>query len=67
MFEKGLKRIAQKFGEEAIEVVIEAFDQNDAAFKNESADLLYRFLTLLVAKEIPLTEIVRVLKERRGK
>jgi phosphoribosyl-ATP pyrophosphohydrolase/phosphoribosyl-AMP cyclohydrolase len=64
LFEKGINKIAQKVGEEAVEVVIESKDNNDDLFKNESADLLYHLLVLLRAKNISFDEIIQVLKER---
>lgn len=64
LFEKGLNKIAQKVGEEAVEVVIEAKDNNDLLFKNETADLLFHLLVLLREKNISLNEISDVLKER---
>jgi phosphoribosyl-ATP pyrophosphohydrolase/phosphoribosyl-AMP cyclohydrolase len=64
LFNKGLNKIAQKVGEEAVEVVIEAKDNNDDLFKGEAADLLFHFLVLLVEKNIPLNEVLAVLKQR---
>ena len=64
LFEKGLNKIAQKVGEEAVEVVIEAKDKNDELFKNESADLLFHLLVLFSEKNISLNEVIAVLKER---
>ncbi|MDI9309464.1 MAG: bifunctional phosphoribosyl-AMP cyclohydrolase/phosphoribosyl-ATP diphosphatase HisIE [Limnohabitans sp.] len=64
LFEKGINKIAQKVGEEAVEVVIEAKDQNDELFLNESADLLFHYLILLQAKGYKLNDIVDVLKSR---
>ena len=64
LFEKGINKIAQKVGEEAIEVVIEAKDDNDDLFINESADLLFHYLILLQAKGLTLKDIVRVLENR---
>lgn len=64
LFEKGINKIAQKVGEEAVEVVIEAKDNNDNLFLNESADLLFHYLILLNAKGFQLSDIVKVLKER---
>lgn len=64
LFEKGMNKIAQKVGEEAIEVVIEAKDTNDELFLNESADLLFHYLILLQAKGFKLDDIVGILKER---
>ncbi|MDP2069000.1 MAG: bifunctional phosphoribosyl-AMP cyclohydrolase/phosphoribosyl-ATP diphosphatase HisIE [Lutibacter sp.] len=65
LFEKGINKIAQKVGEEAVEVVIEAKDDNDELFVNESADLLFHFLILLQAKGFTLKDIVKVLEGRR--
>ena len=64
LFEKGINKIAQKVGEEAIEVVIEAKDDNDDLFINESADLLFHYLILLQAKGFTLKDIVNVLENR---
>jgi len=64
LFEKGLNKIAQKVGEEAVEVVIEAKDDNDDLFLNESADLLFHYLILLQAKGFKLENVVDVLKSR---
>ena len=64
LFEKGLNKIAQKVGEEAVEVVIEAKDENDDLFLNESADLLFHYLILLQAKGFKLDAVIDVLKSR---
>jgi phosphoribosyl-ATP pyrophosphohydrolase/phosphoribosyl-AMP cyclohydrolase len=64
LFQKGINKIAQKVGEEAVELVIEAKDDNDDLFKNEAADLLYHLLVLLEAKKITLEEVIEVLKKR---
>jgi phosphoribosyl-ATP pyrophosphohydrolase/phosphoribosyl-AMP cyclohydrolase len=64
LFSKGINKIAQKVGEEAVEVVIEAKDTNDELFLNESADLLFHYLILLQAKGFRLNDIVDVLKSR---
>ena len=64
LFDKGINKIAQKVGEEAIEVVIEAKDDNDDLFVNESADLLFHYLILLQAKGFTLKDIVKVLENR---
>lgn len=64
LFDKGINKIAQKVGEEAVEVVIEAKDDNDELFVNESADLLFHYLILLKAKGFGLKEIVGILEER---
>jgi len=61
LFKKGINKIAQKVGEEAIELIIEAKDNDDDLFKNEAADLLYHFLILLKAKKITLDDIEYVL------
>ena len=64
LFEKGINKIAQKVGEEAVETVIEAKDDNDEPFLNESADLLFHFLILLQAKGFTLKDVEAVLKRR---
>ncbi|NLR61147.1 bifunctional phosphoribosyl-AMP cyclohydrolase/phosphoribosyl-ATP diphosphatase HisIE [Chitinophaga polysaccharea] len=64
LFAKGINKIAQKVGEEAIEVVIEAKDHNDDLFLNESADLLFHYLILLQAKGFQLSDVISVLKQR---
>lgn len=65
LFKLGINKIAQKVGEEAIEVVIEAKDENDDLFLSESADLLFHYLILLQAKGYKLNDIVEVLKKRQ--
>ncbi len=64
LFKRGINKVAQKVGEEAVELVIEAKDNDDNLFKNEAADLLYHFLILLKAKNISLTEVENILLER---
>jgi phosphoribosyl-ATP pyrophosphohydrolase/phosphoribosyl-AMP cyclohydrolase len=64
LFKKGINRVAQKVGEEAIELVIEAKDDNIELFKNEAADLLYHIIILLKAKGIGLCDIEEVLLTR---
>jgi len=64
LFKKGINKIAQKVGEEAVEVVIEAKDNNEQLFLDESADLLFHYLILLQAKGYKLNDIVDVLKSR---
>ena len=64
LFKKGINKVAQKVGEEAVEVVIEAKDNNDELFLNESADLLFHYLMLLQAKGYKLNDVVDVLKSR---
>ena len=61
---KGTNKIAQKVGEEAIEVVIEAKDDNDDLFLNESADLLFHYLILLQEKGYKINDVVNVLNKR---
>ena len=67
LFKKGINKIAQKVGEEAVETVIEAKDDNDELFINESADLLFHYLILLRAKGFKLADIEQVLLERKKK
>jgi len=64
LFAKGINKIAQKVGEEAVELVIEAKDSNDELFKNEAADLLYHYLILLQAKGFKISDIEQVLMQR---
>ena len=65
LFAKGLNKIAQKVGEEAVELVIAAKDDDPAAFKGEAADLLFHYLILLQANGIRLQEVLEVLQARR--
>jgi phosphoribosyl-ATP pyrophosphohydrolase/phosphoribosyl-AMP cyclohydrolase len=65
LFDKGINKIAQKVGEEAVETVIEAMDDNDALFIYESADLLFHYLMLLQAKGFTLKDIEAELKGRQ--
>jgi phosphoribosyl-AMP cyclohydrolase / phosphoribosyl-ATP pyrophosphohydrolase len=67
LFGRGVNKIAQKVGEEAVELVIEAKDDNDDLFKGEAADLLFHFLVLLEQKNLDLDDIVAVLKSRHAK
>lgn len=64
LFDKGINKIAQKVGEEAVEVVIEAKDTNNNLFLNESADLLFHYLILLQAKGFKLQDVINELKKR---
>ena len=66
LFEKGINKIAQKVGEEAVETVIEAKDDNDELFLSESADLLFHYLMLLKAKGFQLNDVVSVLSSRHN-
>jgi phosphoribosyl-ATP pyrophosphohydrolase/phosphoribosyl-AMP cyclohydrolase len=67
LFHKGINKIAQKVGEEAVETVIEAKDNNDDLFLNESADLLFHYLILLNAKGYRLKDIADILQQRHAK
>ena len=67
LFGKGLNKIAQKVGEEAVELVIEAKDNNDELFLGEAADLMFHYLILLNAKGYNLQDVVSVLQDRHSK
>ena len=67
LFAKGINKIAQKVGEEAVEVVIEAKDNNEELFLNESADLLFHYLILLNAKGFKLHDVIQILQKRHSK
>jgi phosphoribosyl-ATP pyrophosphohydrolase/phosphoribosyl-AMP cyclohydrolase len=67
LFASGMNKIAQKVGEEAVELVIEAKDNNIELFLNEAADLMFHYLVLLQAKGFSITDVEKVLKERHGK
>lgn len=64
LFAKGINKIAQKVGEEAVELVIEAKDDNAELFLGEAADLMYHYLVLLAAKDFTLEDVLNVLRER---
>ncbi len=64
LFKKGINKVAQKVGEEAVEMVIESKDNNEEKFLNESADLLFHYLVLLQAKNFSLNDVLKVLEER---
>ncbi len=64
MFESGINKIAQKVGEEAVELVIEAKDDNKDLFLNEAADLMYHYMVLLQAKNCSLKDVKDVLRKR---
>ena len=66
LFREGINKIAQKVGEEAVETVIEAKDNNDQLFLEESADLLFHYLVLLQAKGFKSNDIARTLSSRNG-
>jgi phosphoribosyl-ATP pyrophosphohydrolase/phosphoribosyl-AMP cyclohydrolase len=65
LFQSGINKIAQKVGEEAVELIIEAKDENSELFKAEAADLIYHLLILLSAKNLELNDIINTLKQRR--
>ncbi len=65
LFQKGINKIAQKVGEEAVELVIEAKDERRDLFKAEAADLLFHLLVLLAAKDVSLGEILETLEKRK--
>ncbi len=64
LFDKGINKIAQKVGEEAVELVIESKDENKEKFLAEAADLLYHYLVLLKAKNFKLEDVVTILADR---
>jgi phosphoribosyl-ATP pyrophosphohydrolase/phosphoribosyl-AMP cyclohydrolase len=66
LFKKGINKIAQKVGEEAVELVIEAKDENDELFMGEAADLMFHYLVLLSAKDYRIEEVVDTLKKRHS-
>ena len=66
LFKRGINKVAQKVGEEAVELVIEAKDNNDDLFINEAADLMYHYLILLKAKGFKLEDVENVLKSREN-
>jgi phosphoribosyl-ATP pyrophosphohydrolase/phosphoribosyl-AMP cyclohydrolase len=67
LFAKGINKIAQKVGEEAVETIIEAKDNNDELFLNEAADLLFHYMVLLEAKGFSLQDVEELLKKRHTK
>jgi phosphoribosyl-ATP pyrophosphohydrolase/phosphoribosyl-AMP cyclohydrolase len=67
LFSKGINKVAQKVGEEAVELVIEAKDDNKSLFLGEAADLMFHYLVLLQAKGYQLDEVISVLKQRHAK
>lgn len=66
LFRKGINKIAQKVGEEAVETIIEAKDDNDELFLNETADLMYHLLVLLEAKGKSLADVAELLRTRHS-
>lgn len=67
LFKKGINKIAQKVGEESVELIIEAKDNNKELFLNEAADLLFHYLILLNAKDVCLMDVIKVLENRNKK
>jgi phosphoribosyl-AMP cyclohydrolase / phosphoribosyl-ATP pyrophosphohydrolase len=67
LFNEGINKIAQKVGEEAVELVIESKDSNDDLFLNEAADLTYHLLVLLTEKGFDLADVVKILEQRHSK
>lgn len=67
LFAKGINKVAQKVGEEAVEIVIESKDNNDELFLGEAADLMFHYLVLLQAKGFSLNDVVKVLEGRHKK
>lgn len=67
LFDRGINKVAQKLGEEAIELVIESKDNNEELFLNEAADLLFHYLVLLRAKGYSLKDVRKILKQRHSK
>ncbi len=67
LFKKGINKVAQKVGEEAVELIIEAKDDNEELFLNEAADLMYHFMVLLSAKGYRLQDVVTILEKRHQK
>ena len=67
LFNSGINKVAQKVGEEAVELVIESKDDNKELFLNEAADLMYHYLVLLQAKGYTIQDVEKVLKQRHGK
>jgi phosphoribosyl-AMP cyclohydrolase / phosphoribosyl-ATP pyrophosphohydrolase len=67
LFDSGINKVAQKVGEEAVELIIEAKDNNKELFLNEAADLIYHYLVLLTAKDYQLEDVLSVLRQRHAK
>jgi len=67
LLQSGINKVAQKVGEEAVELVIESKDNNKDLFLNEAADLMYHYLVLLAAKEVTLQDVEKNLESRQGK
>ncbi len=67
LFKNGLNKIAQKVGEEAIELIIESGENNDNLFLNEAADLIYHFMVLLSIRNLRIEDVIEILKQRHYK
>jgi phosphoribosyl-ATP pyrophosphohydrolase/phosphoribosyl-AMP cyclohydrolase len=67
LFSRGINKIAQKVGEEAVELIIEAKDDNQPLFLGEAADLMYHLLVLLAQKNIKFEQVFEVLKGRHSR
>ncbi len=67
LLDSGINKVAQKVGEEAVELIIEAKDNNQELFLNEAADLMYHYLVLLTAKGYQLEDVLSVLRQRHSK
>ena len=67
LFSRGINKIAQKVGEEAVELIIESKDDNTDLFLGEAADLMYHFLVLLTQKNVQLADVIEVLKGRHSR
>ena len=67
LLESGINKVAQKVGEEAVELIIESKDSNRSLFLNEAADLMYHYLVLLAAKDCSMNDVLGVLKARHKK
>lgn len=65
LFRDGINKIAQKVGEEAVELIIEAKDDDEERFRSEAADLLFHYLVLLRAKDVSITDVVNTLSSRK--
>lgn len=67
LLDGGPAKCARKFGEEAVEAMIAALDEDDAALKGEAADVIYHLLVLLEARNIPFEDVLAVLDQRAGR
>ncbi|MBS1627602.1 MAG: bifunctional phosphoribosyl-AMP cyclohydrolase/phosphoribosyl-ATP diphosphatase HisIE [Bacteroidetes bacterium] len=67
LLSKGINKVAQKVGEEAVELVIEATNNSEELFLNEAADLLFHYLILLNAKDYKLQDVIKILQQRHSK